>query len=292
MVLNGEWPLTGEKLEGGLPDHPVYVAKIENVPEATPQQGLSSADLIVEELVEGGLTRLAVFYYSDIPDYAGPIRSMRASDVGIVKPVNGEIIASGAARITINVLERNGVKFYTEGAAGMTRDSGRAAPHNLFVNPQDIADKPGKNWKAPEQPYFTFGDDDEFQGNIKVKSVDASFSAGHTTNWVYSKSGWSRTDGYADDDFVPDNLLLLRVKVGDAGYVDPAGSPVPETFLYGKGQGVLVHGDSALKVRWNKKGKDGAVELTSMSGEPVSVPRGHTWVELIPNSTGGVTLGK
>ena len=43
---------------------------------------------------------------------------------------------------------------------------------------------------------------------------------------------------------------------------------------------MLVHGDKALKVKWTKKGKDGAVELTTVSGEPVSVPRGHTWIEL------------
>ncbi len=39
---------------------------------------------MVEELVEGGLTRLAVFFYSQVPDNAGPVRSMRASDIGIV----------------------------------------------------------------------------------------------------------------------------------------------------------------------------------------------------------------
>ena len=38
------------------------VVKIDNT-EAQPQLGLGKADLITEELVEGGSTRLAVFYY-------------------------------------------------------------------------------------------------------------------------------------------------------------------------------------------------------------------------------------
>jgi hypothetical protein len=292
LVLNGEWPLTGEKLEGDLPDHPVYVVKIDNTSSSAPQVGLSSADMVVEELVEGGLARLAVFYYSDTPDQVGPVRSMRASDVGIVQPVNGELVASGAARITLGVLSKAGVPVHTEGATGFSRDSSKSAPYNLFMNLSELADKPGKSWKAPEQAYLTFGDPADFAGNISVKTIDASFSGAHSTNWTYGSNGWTRTDGYADKDFVADNVLLLRVKVGDAGYRDPAGNPVPETYFFGRGQGVLVHGDMAQKVKWTKKGKTGPVVLTTVSGDPVSVPRGHTWIELVPTSTGSVTLGK
>ena len=60
------------------------VAKIDNSGKE-PQAGLSKADLVVEELVEGGYTRLAAFFYSELPINAGPMRSMRFSDVGIVQ---------------------------------------------------------------------------------------------------------------------------------------------------------------------------------------------------------------
>jgi hypothetical protein len=53
-------PLTGEAAADGLPNRPVLVAKVDNSSGARPQVGLSAADLVVEELVEGGLTRLAV----------------------------------------------------------------------------------------------------------------------------------------------------------------------------------------------------------------------------------------
>ena len=83
------WPLTGiEVADNGSADarHPVLVTKMDNTPSSSPQMGLSHADLVVEELVEGGITRLAAFYYSDIPGAVGPVRSMRASDIGIVTP--------------------------------------------------------------------------------------------------------------------------------------------------------------------------------------------------------------
>ena len=40
LTLNGQWPLTGEKLEGDLPEHPVYVVKIDNTSSSAPQLGL------------------------------------------------------------------------------------------------------------------------------------------------------------------------------------------------------------------------------------------------------------
>jgi hypothetical protein len=54
---------------------------MDNTVSSRPQVGLSKADMVVEELVEGGLTRLAVFYYSHLAGIVGPIRSMRASAV-------------------------------------------------------------------------------------------------------------------------------------------------------------------------------------------------------------------
>jgi hypothetical protein len=293
MTLNQEWPLTGEPVDGELPDHPVYVVKIDNTESSAPQVGLGSADMIVEELVEGGLSRLAVFFYSDVPDNVGPVRSMRATDVGVVKPALGQIVASGGARPTRSVIAQAHIVDHLEGSTGFYRNDERPAPYNLFDHLSERADKPGAHWKPPPSPYLPFGDASDFTGSIKVDSIQASFSTAHTTSWKYTNAGWTRPDSYAEsgDDFVADNILLLRVKIGDAGYRDPAGNPVPETFFFGSGPGVLVHGDHAQKVKWTKHGKAGKLTLKSMKGNDVDVPAGHTWIELIPEQTGSVNLG-
>lgn len=294
LTLNGEWPLTGETLEGDPPDHPVYVVKIDNTSASSPQVGIGEADMVVEELVEGGLTRLAVFYYSETPDVVGPVRSVRATDIGIVDPARAQIVAAGGAVKTINLVADDGITIHDEGSTGFYRDDSRSAPYNLFMDLEELADAPGRKWEAPPAPYLSFGPAADFEGRIKTTRVEASFSGAHSTNWSYSDDGWTRTDGYAppDDDFTADNLLLLRVKVGDAGYLDPAGNPVPETYFYGKGQGVLINGDRALTVKWSKDGKDGQVELTTPAGDEVTVPSGHTFIELVPQTGGSVTLGK
>ncbi len=295
VMLNGAWPLTGKKLDGDLPAHPVYVVKIDNTSSSAPQVGLDSADLIVEEMVEGGLTRLAVFYYQETPKTVGPVRSMRASDIGIVKPVSATVVASGAARRTTARIEGAKITTTTEAqGVGFFRDGGRSAPYNLFIQLSKIAAKPEKRWGAPENPYLTFGDASDFKGDVPVASIDASFSAGHTTRWEYGKGGWTRPDSYAETgkDFQPDNLLLLRVRTRDAGYKDPAGYPVPETVFSGRGQGVLVHGDKALKVTWAKAFRGSPLKLKLKNGNEVKVPVGRTWIELVPANGGNVTLTK
>ena len=109
------WPLTGEPVTGSTPKRPVMVTKIDNTANSQPQVGLKKADLITEELVEGGMTRLAVFFYRHLPEVAGPVRSMRASDIGIVKPAHAVIAASGAAPPTIGRLKKANVTFFHRG---------------------------------------------------------------------------------------------------------------------------------------------------------------------------------
>jgi Protein of unknown function (DUF3048) N-terminal domain/Protein of unknown function (DUF3048) C-terminal domain len=298
FTLTGEWPLTGEKLDGSPPDHPVYVVKIDNTSYSQPQIGLSSADMVVEELVEGGLTRLAAFFYSDIPSDVGPVRSMRASDVGIVKPASADLVASGGAKRTIRIIANHHIPTKTEGTTptGFYRDDARTAPYNLFMKLSELAAKPGdKVVTTPAAPYLPFGSADDFQGTTSnVKAIAATFSGSHTTNWAYTDAGWVRQDSPAQtgDDFVADNVLLLRVRIGNAGYLDPAGNPVPETEFFGKGQAILVHGESALTCMWHKKDKGSPITLATKDGTAVTVPAGHTWIELVPSQTGSVTLGK
>ena len=116
------WPLTGLPVNGNgsaEEDHPVLVLKLDNTEASAPQLGLSHADLVVEELVEGGITRLAALYYSDIPGDVGPVRSMRASDIGIVSPVDGAMVTSGGAAQTVQRISDAGIRIFNEGSPGL-----------------------------------------------------------------------------------------------------------------------------------------------------------------------------
>ncbi len=288
------WPLTGDPVTGSTPDHPVLVTKIDNTSSSRPQVGLDKADLITEELVEGGMTRLAVFFYRNLPKVAGPVRSMRASDIGIVKPAHGVIVASGAAPPTLRRLRNADITFFDGGGPGYYRDGGRSAPYNLMVTMPKLAKSLKKEAVVPAS-YLPWGKETDFTGGQPAQTLNAIFSRSHTTSWRYQGGKYRNQNSFAADgeQFVPDTVLVVRTRQGDAGYLDPAGNPVPETIYHGTGQMMLFHKGQVVRGTWKKRKRETPLQLFTAAG-PIKVPAGHVWVELVPNDRAGgrVTFGK
>ena len=93
----------------GLPDptavtkrRSALTIKIDNTPEAHPQYGINEADVVYEEIVEGGITRLAAIFNSNLPTKVGPVRSVRRTDREIVFPIGGIFAFSGGAQYAIS----------------------------------------------------------------------------------------------------------------------------------------------------------------------------------------------
>lgn len=281
-------PLTGQPFKGDGPDHPVLAVKIDNSSSSRPQVGLAQADMVAEELVEGGITRLAVFFHRRVPETVGPVRSMRATDIGIVTPLDAVLVASGGAPETVQRVDQAGIVTVTEGAAGYYRESSRSAPYNLFMRLRELA---GSLEAAPLPPsYLPFGDSPLPAGR-KASGLTASFSRSSATTFEYRDGGYVNTDtnAGADDQFVPRTVLVLRVQVGDAGYRDPAGNPVPETLFTGQGPAMIFHGGRVIRGTWTKNGLEATVRLSHSSG-PLQLPPGKVWIELVPVDGGAVTV--
>jgi hypothetical protein len=292
------WPLTGLKVPPNKTaklHHPVLVAKMDNTVSSQPQVGLSKADMVVEELVEGGLTRLAVFYYSRVPRNVGPIRSMRTSDIDVVSPVHASMVTSGAAGKTIARIRAAHIRFYGQATKGMYRSTYRAAPYNLFVHLRKAA-AVAKRKRARTPPnYLAWGSAKDLPQGRKVTKVKAQFSAVHTTEWVFTNGRYHNTNSNAParDQFLATNVLVLRVREGDAGYLDPAGNHVPLTLLRGSGNALLFHDGRMVAATWHKgKAPTSRIKLTTKKGHKLEVPAGHTWIELVPVHGGNVTFSK
>ena len=298
------WPLTGELVGRGTSDRtrPVLVVKMDNTSSSAPQIGLSKADLVIEELVEGGATRLAAMYYQqDLPAKVGPVRSMRASDIGIVTPVDADVVTSGAAPVTIQRVSDAGIRFFNEGSPGFFRDDTRAAPYNLFDDLRRTA-KEAETKKAARPPdYLPWGSPDDLPRGRRASGLSAVFSAGHTTTWEFQGKAGGGGGGYVDqgsnaaegDRFNPDSVLVLRVEEGDAGYLDPAGNPVPETRLTSAGSATLFHDGRMVGATWSKKDLGAPLALTTGQGKKrreLTVPAGRVWIELVPRDGGDVRV--
>ena len=210
--LAAVWPLTGLPLNGRAPSRPIIAVKIPNTPEAQPQAGLGDADMISEELVEGGITRLAVFFYSKVPALAGPVRSMRASDIGIVRPLRATIVSSGAAPPTLHRLTKAKVPFFT-GGPGYFREPTRTAPYNLMVHLDNLA-RTLKKPKHSPAPYLQWGKESDFKAKKRARTIAATFSGYRTSEFAYKGGTYINTNSYspAGDVFKANTVLVMRVR--------------------------------------------------------------------------------
>ena len=185
----------------------------------------------------------------------------------------------------------SGIDFFGEGTEGFSRDDTKAAPYNLMADLQKVAAGIKQDAERPAD-YLAWGKADATLGGQSATTLSASFPGGqHTTKWKYADGHYELVDGYApaDDSFVPDTVLVLRVKTSVAAYKDPLGNPVPETHFTGKGDALVFHGGKVLRATWTKDGLDKTVSLSTKAGE-VKIPAGHVWIELVPKDGGDVTF--
>lgn len=304
-------PLTGLPFEDGRPENPVLVVKVENTAAGAPQTGLTDADLVVEELVEGGITRLAAFYYTELPETVGHVRSMRGTDISIAAPVDGTLIASGGAGGTLSKIRDAGLTYLTEDAGdpGFSGDPALSRPYNRLVDLTSVVEAAPEPADEPLDPYLQWtpppedgaaeeGSDAESEGSeptapepTPATSASVRFSPASTTTWELDDDQWVRTNGHAgDDEFRADTLITLECEVGDAGYLDPSGSSVPETIVEGSGAATVLTKDGALDVTWEKEDVASTIVLTTEDGEELTIDPGKVWIELIPEGDGSVQV--
>lgn len=151
------WPLTGVEVTE-VADRPALAVKIENPVSVRPQSGLDEADVVWEQVVEGGVTRFVAVYHSAVPQEVGPIRSVRPMDPAIAAPLGGVIAFSGGQPRFVDALADAGLQVVSHdaGDAGFWRRSGRAAPHNVFGDPTRFLEQADSRHTAPPPPQFTF----------------------------------------------------------------------------------------------------------------------------------------
>ncbi len=288
----GPWPLTGLAGYSNDDERQVVTVKIENTSAGQPQLGVDSADLVIQELVEGGLTRLAAMFHSQYPPQAGPVRSLRETDIGLVLPTGGTLAASGGAASTVATVEGAGVPTVEEGDPAFSRDSSRPSPYNLILDVATLgASLPASR---PPGPYLPFGEVSQDAPGKDATRVDLGWPAEQTTFDVDTDTGlWLRSDiaGYSGGLFT--NVIALTLPVTFAGK-DAAGTPIPTMHTEGSGAGVVLTGGKAYEVRWSKASAAATWEFafkpdgSDTSSEEFEIPAGRTWLALLPEDGGSV----
>lgn len=304
------WSLTGLPGPDDAQLRPILLVKVENNSIVRPQTGLDRADLIFEELVEGGATRFAAAYQSDIPDEVGPVRSVRHVDVSLAAPIADVFVFSGGSKKTMKYL---GLELPTsmsqvrEGAPGMNRKAGISAPNNLFLDTKQMFaavaeyDTPTSGFFVPApMPAASPAPTSSAAAAVvpagkAVETVEVAFSTLTGPNWKWNATDklWMRNEGskpFNNKDgthFGTNNLVIIEIREMDAGYKGSTGGYVPRSVTSGSGRGWVLSNGKAVEIKWNKPSVVSQMEISDTNGNPFVMPTGRTWVELLPVETTG-----
>jgi Protein of unknown function (DUF3048) N-terminal domain/Protein of unknown function (DUF3048) C-terminal domain len=299
------WPLTGRRADALVP-RPALAVKIENSVDARPQTGLNAADMVWEEVVEGGITRFVAVYHSTLPPEIGPIRSVRPMDPAIAAPLHGLFAFSGGQQPFVDAVAGAGLQVlsHDRGAPGFYRTDGRRAPHNIYAGPQQFLAQADAGHRAGPPPQFVVAGPQEQPTALTAGAPTAAVRLGLTglshPQWTWSQpdAAWLRAEGGVPaveangSRLRATNVVVLRVDVVGTSFVDVNGTAVPETVLAGaRGQALVASAGRTLAATWSKASATDPVVLTGPDDMPVRLAPGTTWVELVPNGSGAVATG-
>jgi len=290
-VSNNGDPLTGAPAaDPDAASRPALVVKIDNAPNGRPQVGLNSADIVVEEGVEGGITRLAAIFHSQLPDQVGPVRSARTTDILVASPLNHPLFAwSGSNADFVKLIREAPLTDVGVDAKGgpYHRDTKRPAPYNLFASAKGLFD--GVSGQAPPA-VFTYRAEGEastgdaitsahLQWKDKVTTlVDWAWDAGSGT-WKRTENGTPHVDA-AGAQVGPKNVVIQFATYHDTGYRDRSNTVVPEADLVGEGDAWLLSDGKIVKGHWKKGAAGDVTQFTDANGQPFKLTPGQTWLEL------------
>ncbi len=290
-------PLSGvEPKNDSLLDRPAVAIKIENSPVALPLSGLEDAEVVYEELVEGGITRFMAIYHCTDTNKAGPVRSSRVVDSAIMTPTTRILAAAGGNAQVRKALGKANIIIIDEPRAG---DAMRRVPregitteHTLYGDSAALRKIGAKRFDdPPPDDIYKFGDLPD--GGKKVSTITIEFSPAAIVRYERSGDTWARfQDGEpfvseSGDQIKVDNVLIEEHEINDSKIKDIAGNPSTEIGdETGTGRAVLFRNGRAFEGRWTRESVKDAVSFETKNGDEMVFQPGSVWVELVPSDKG------
>ena len=285
------FPLTGLPSSAAAATRPALSVKIDNVTPALPQTGVNDADLVFEELVEGGNSRLFAVYQSHDSPRIGPVRSARPVDADLLRALGGGIFAySGAAAGEIApVIDHSGAVLLSDerSSPGFARDHGRQAPYNLYVSTASLYTAAAPNHPRAAKPFFLFGGP---ATGAPAREVDLPFALRISSNWQWNPGTglYERTQNGLGDVLEGGSLItatdvvIMSVQISGTGIFDTVHEEDPFVHVIGSGPAWVLRGGRYVQGTWQRPTLDAPTELLGPAGAPLRLAPGRTWVELLP----------
>ncbi|MFJ8649987.1 DUF3048 domain-containing protein [Streptomyces sp. NPDC093546] len=277
-------PFTGLPARSGTP---VLAVKIDNVRPARPHTGLGAADIVYVEQVEAGQSRILAVFSSRQPPTVGPVRSVRESDMELLRQFGRPALAYSGAQSKLQPLIDAAPLFPlapSDAPGAYLRGGDRPAPHNLYLRPDRALAAAPQADKARDIG-FRFGAAPE--GGRQVNEHTVRYPAArYTFTWSESGKRWQvamdgtparTTDGGR---MGAPTVVVQDVEVRPSKFRDRSGSVSPYTETVGSGDALVLRDGRAHDARWNRPAPESGTTFTTPAGQPLNFAPGQVWIVL------------
>ncbi len=271
------------------------LVQVENLPEARPQSGLQNADMVFEYLTEGGVTRFSAVYLKPSGgQHIEPVRSARLVSLRLVHSYGAVLFYSGASDHVQGLIWDQKIPNYDERADGgryFARDGSRAAPHNLYTTPDQMAEGVKKSGKTVS---YTLPQRAEPAGAGDAQVTSISFQQTNSHSVAYSYDAASKSYKYSGDGrpmidaanngqpLQVATVVLLQVPHHSAGYTeDVNGEPGIDFDLQGQGKADVYTRGQHFAASWDLADANRPLRILGANGSDVAMPPGLTWFHLV-----------
>ncbi len=309
---NNCWPLSGKPIGDGSANKRPLVVKIDNVPAARPHYGLSQAAMVIEELVEGYVTRLVTIYQSQDPATLGGVRSARLADRSLTTMVRGALVYSGTSDYAWSLISQdaaNGryVELSADHSGGYYRVNFRPAPYNMFTSAsaqRDALKSLGATSASdvPKWPFLAAADHPATTAGMAGAGAATSLTIPYredTSLVTYQYDPATRTyarfqnsagksvreiDAANNVPIAAANVVVIQTDIWEVPeIVDAAGAHAHDMRLTGNGTATVFRDGLRQEATWSRKDDNAAFVFTNKQGEQIKLDAGQTWIHIVPN---------
>lgn len=274
--------------------------------DARPQAGLSSAYIVYEIMVEGGITRMMALYTQDFNESKiGSIRSSRHNYLDYVMESDAIYVHWGGSYVAYDDLEKlklDRIDGMVYGSKYFVTDSSlkRSLEHTRFsssalikegIEKLKLRTTTDKGWLLK---YTTDPVDLSVKENSKpADSITIKYSNYQTVGYEYNKeeqtyyrsmSGAKHVDLVTGEQYKFKNIIAYAIQ-----YDSYQGTKLRDLKNIGSGEGVYITNGYAVPIKWSKKDRSSKTVYTYMDGSEIEFSDGNTFIQIYPK-TGSMTI--
>jgi hypothetical protein len=281
------------------------IVKISNFPPIVrPQTNVNLADVVFEVEAEGGVTRFAAIFRSQLPEIVGSVRSARLLDLELVPMFQALLAYSGTSDPIQKLILTSPYTYQTFSPlkgdnedAGFIRvpQEGKAFEHTLFLQPALLIDKAtARGVNTPYKPFgFAFAEQPDPAGEPATDvfvdwygQTDARWQFDEETGrYMRYTDGLMHTDAATGEQLWTDNLIIIEVPHNRRPDLFPEGATYEslEIALWDQGRAYLVRDGVFYQGYWRRRDREpgSALQIIYGNNTPIMMKPGRTWVSVV-----------